>query len=464
MNYYYSIDGGKSWEGPFSQSEIDNLKAVGIIDAQTLIRQDGVAQQPMPQPVGYSRQPVTPQMPPAEEQYMLLINGIPAGPYPVSTITLMLQNKEIRVSDMAWKEGMTQWMPLSSILSTDQLGNSLPSLRDFSLGKFFSQVFTHHTKEEMMDCFIAGTRQGTPPLSAVQTSFPTPWIFARMLAFCLILFFGFGWALDHFGNMKLVPGLLFVGNFAIPFCCFFLFYELNVRRDVLLYDGLKAFVGGGLISLIVALLLFSSSKTTAPIWAGPVEEPAKVLAAVLIAGSMRNGRILNGLLFGAAVGAGFAAFESAGYTFEALFAWICGHWSAGVAEQMGNVEAATQIMRGVQQYNPDEVMHLRALLTPFAHVVWTAIAAAAYWMVLNEKIREKTRRKEDCSIDFSVFTDIRFLRIFAIPVVLHMIWNSSLFAEYFIIRYVSLGIIGWIIALRLVKLGLNQIAYEKLNN
>ena len=85
-------------------------------------------------------------------------------------------------------------------------------------------------------------------------------------------------------------------------------------------------------------------------------------------------------------------------------------------------------------------------------------------MVLNEKIREKTRSKEDCSIDFSVFTDIRFLRIFAIPVVLHMIWNSSLFAEHFIIRNVSLGIIGWIIALRLVKLGLNQIAYEKLNS
>lgn len=442
MNYYYSIDGGKSWEGPFSQSEIDNLKAVGIIDAKTMIRQDGVAQQPMPQPVGYSNQPVAPQMPPAEEQYMLLINGVPAGPYPVSTITLMLQNKEIRVSDMAWKEGMTQWMPLSSILSTDQLGNSLPSLRDFSLGKFFSQVFTHHTKEEMQDCFIAGTRQGTPPLSSVQTSFPSPWIFARMLAFCLILFFGFGWALDYFQNVYLVPGLLFVGNFAVPFCCFFLFYELNVRRDVLLYDGLKAFVGGGLISLIVALLLFSSSNSTTPIWAGPVEEPAKVLAAVLIAGSMRNGRILTGLVFGAAVGAGFAAFESAGYTFKSLCVLIAGHSGA----------------------DPDAVMQLRALLTPFAHVVWTAIAAAAYWMVLNEKIREKTRSKEDCSIDFSVFTDIRFLRIFAIPVVLHMIWNSSLFAEHFIIRNVSLGIIGWIIALRLVKLGLNQIAYEKLNS
>lgn len=442
MNYYYSIDGGKSWEGPFSQSEIDNLKAVGIIDAKTMIRQDGVAQQPMPQPVGYSNQPVAPQMPPAEEQYMLLINGVPAGPYPVSTITLMLQNKEIRVSDMAWKEGMTQWMPLSSILSTDQLGNSLPSLRDFSLGKFFSQVFTHHTKEEMQDCFIAGTRQGTPPLSSVQTSFPSPWIFARMLAFCLILFFGFGWALDYFQNVYLVPGLLFVGNFAVPFCCFFLFYELNVRRDVLLYDGLKAFVGGGLISLIVALLLFSSSNSTTPIWAGPVEEPAKVLAAVLIAGSMRNGRILTGLVFGAAVGAGFAAFESAGYTFNTLCVLIAGHSGA----------------------DPDAVMQLRALLTPFAHVVWTAIAAAAYWMVLNEKIREKTRSKEDCSIDFSVFTDIRFLRIFAIPVVLHMIWNSSLFAEHFIIRNVSLGIIGWIIALRLVKLGLNQIAYEKLNS
>lgn len=462
MNYYYSIDGGKSWEGPFSQSEIENLKMVGIIDAQTLIRQDGPVQQPMQQPVLQVNQPTVaqmpvyqsaapqmsafqstePKMPPAEEQYMLLVNGIPAGPYPVSNIVLMLQNKEIRVSDMAWKEGMTQWMPLSSILSTEQLGNALPSLRDFSIGKFFSQVFTHHTKEEMVDCFIAGTRQGTPPISAVQTSFPTPWIFARMLAFSLILFFGFGWAANYFQNPILLPGFLFVGNFAVPFCCFFLFYELNVRRDVLLYDGLKAFIGGGLISLIVSLFLFSAAQTTTPIWAGPVEEPAKVLAAVMIAGTLRNGRILTGLVFGAAVGAGFAAFESAGYTFGHFCSLIAGHSGA----------------------DPDAVMHLRALLTPFAHVVWTAIAAAAYWMVLNEKIREKTRSKDDCSIDFSIFADIRFLRIFAIPVVLHMIWNSTLFAEHFMIRNIALGIIGWIIALRLVKLGLNQIAYEKLNN
>ena len=454
MNYYYSIDEGKNWEGPFSSTEIENLRQMGIIDAGTLLQQEGVA----------PAAPVASPGPVPVEQYMIMINGIPAGPYPSDYVLLMLQKGELQPSDMAWKQGMPQWAPLSSLFSAEQWGNALPSLHDFSIGKFFSEIFKHHSKEELLDCFIAGTRQGTPPLSSVQTSFPSPWIFARLMTFCLVLYLGFGWAVVTFENLKLVPGLMFIGNFAIPFCCFLLFYELNVRRDVTLYDGLKAFVGGGLISLVAALFLFKLSETELAIWAGPIEEPAKLIAAVLIAGSMRNGRILTGLVFGAAVGAGFAAFESAGYTFESLYVWILGHFQAGVAEGMGNVEAATQIMRNVQQYNPDDVMQLRALLTPFGHVVWTAITAAAYWMVLNAKIREHTRSRDDRSIDFSVFCDMRFLRIFIIPVILHMVWNSGLFAEYGVIRYILLGVIGWGIALRLVKLGLNQIAYEKLQN
>ena len=45
--------------------------------------------------------------------------------------------------------------------------------------------------------------------------------------------------------------------------------------------------------------------------AGVVEEVAKLLTVVVVMRSTRYKYILNGILFGATVGAGFAAFETA---------------------------------------------------------------------------------------------------------------------------------------------------------
>ena len=50
---------------------------------------------------------------------------------------------------------------------------------------------------------------------------------------------------------------------------------------------------------------------------GVLEETGKALALLVVVGSLRYRWQLNGLLFGAAVGAGFAGFESAGYAFGA---------------------------------------------------------------------------------------------------------------------------------------------------
>ena len=47
--------------------------------------------------------------------------------------------------------------------------------------------------------------------------------------------------------------------------------------------------------------------------AAPMEETAKVLAMVVVARAAKYRYKLNGLLVGAAVGVGFAAFESMGY-------------------------------------------------------------------------------------------------------------------------------------------------------
>ncbi|MBR1978807.1 MAG: DUF4339 domain-containing protein [Akkermansia sp.] len=452
MSYYYSIDSGKSWEGPFSQEEINNFRAMGIIDEQTLIQED--RQDP---------QPTVTEAPPSPGGYTVLVNGVPQGPYDLNQLRQLIQSGTIRPNDLVWQQGMEQWLPLSQIVSIESMSGALPSLAGFSIKHFFSEVFKHHSEDELHDCFIAGTRQGTPPLSSVSTTFPTPWIFARLMLFCLILFFGFHWAAAHFQNSILIPGLMFVGNFGIPFCCFLLFFELNIRRNVSLVAGLKALVGGGLLSLIVALFFFDFFQSEGAIWAGPIEEPAKLLAAIFIAGKLRNGQILTGLIMGSAVGAGFAAFESAGYTFNTLMGLLVSSMKGNIAAAMGDSYAAESFFRAASMFDPEGTMHMRALMAPFCHVIWTAVTAGAYWHVMGLKIAENTRSKDDTSIDFSILCDIRFLRLAVIPVGLHMAWNHGIVWQHLGIYTgaVALGLVAWVVALRLVKQGCNQIHQEQ---
>lgn len=467
MKYYYSINSGSTWEGPFSKEEMDNFRAIGIIDSQTMVKNDAPVNSspglPSTSPTLAADPQTSTTAPPSTEGYFVMINGTPQGPYVLSDLQQLINQGSVRPTDLAWTQGMEQWVPVCQIVPIANMGNNLASLSGFSLSTFFAEVFKRHTVDEMQDCFIAGTRQGTPPLSSVSTVFPAPWIFARIMFFCLILYFGFGWALEHYQNSNLVPGYIFVGNFGIPFCCFLLFFELNVRRDVSLYSSMKALIGGGLLSLIITLFLFDSFQSNEAIWAGAIEEPAKLFAAILIAGKLRNGHILTGLIMGAAVGAGFAAFESAGYTYNTLIALIRHQTVADIAIRLGDSNAAAEIMNVARNFNPETIMEMRALMTPFGHVVWTAVTAGAYWYVLGLKVAANERAKDDTSIDFSIFADMRFLRLALIPVGLHMLWNSGIVFEKLgqCIGSVAIGVVAWIIALRLVKQGCDQIKIEQ---
>ncbi len=399
------------------------------------------------------------------EYYLLLPNGEQEGPYSLKELSEMLQQDLI--SSDAQVRSATCGCPLHlDELLHDAQPNTideitgLNGLRGFSLGHFFADVFRRHSRDEVLEVFCCGTPATTPPLHAVSSAWPTPWIFARMLLACLLLYFGFDWASSTFRNANLVPGLMFVGNFAIPFCVTVFFFELNVRRDVSFYEVVRAMIYGGMIALIFALILVEFSPLLLTWVAGPIEEPAKLLAVILIAGSRRNGRILTGLLLGAGVGAGFAAFESAGYTFTELVRLITSSTAAEVVSTI-NPAQGHAIAQSAMTIDPDAVMRVRALITPFGHIVWTAITAGAYWHVLKLRIAEGHRSYNSVRIDWGALLDIRFLRIALIPVALHLVWNTDWLAGFGLLRFLVLGIIAWAVALRLVQAGLQQIREEK---
>jgi protease PrsW len=310
---------------------------------------------------------------------------------------------------------------ISSLASTDKL-------EGFSLGEFFSEVFKKREKEEIDDYFVVGTSRTTPSIEDVPTSWPKPWFFFRVLVFVTLVYLGFYCAFEQFENIRLIPGLIMMGSLAVPLATVILFFELNVPRNVSFNRVLMLVASGGVVSLFVALIGFKVSNLD---WlgasdAGIVEETGKLLAVIIVARSFKGKYILNGLLFGAAVGAGFAFFESAGYAFDYL-------------EQSQSLHVMFHVIQS------------RAFLTPFGHVAWAAIAAAAFWRVKGDK-----------PVQLSMLLDGSFLKTLSIPVALHMAWNAP-FESPFDLHRMGLGVVGWFVVFGLAQQGLRQIREEQLD-
>lgn len=305
-------------------------------------------------------------------------------------------------------------------------------LGEFRLMKFFSEAFKKHTEEEVEASIIVGTSTTTPDISEVDLSYPQPWLFFRLAIGSIILFYGFVFAYGQFSSANLLPGLIFTGSFAVPIATVFLFYEINIRRNVPLWQVMRLVLFGGILSMAFALFLFENTEflqsSMGASVAGLVEEPAKLAALVVLMRGKRNfPYILNGLLLGAAVGCGFAAFESAGYALRYGFGLL------------GIVDIDSMV----------DIIQLRGLLSPFAHIVWSAVAGAALWRVMRGR-----------RFEFSFCKAKEFYAPFISIMACHAVWNAD-FELPFMGKYIALGVVAWILALSLVNLGLKQIADEK---
>ena len=204
---------------------------------------------------------------------------------------------------------------MDGLRSKIRLLSSTDALEGFSLKEMFKQVFKRHGVDVVEEYIMVGTSRTTPPLDQVETGWPNPWMFFRLLGILGIAFIGLA-VLFHFTmNEKTVPAILFLGAFAVPLSTLVLIFEMNTPRNVSMVMVGKLFIVGGLTGLCTAMLAYM-----VPICGnipGVVEESAKLLAVLLVVRSVRYKYELNGILFGATVGAGFACFETCGYGFDA---------------------------------------------------------------------------------------------------------------------------------------------------
>lgn len=301
-----------------------------------------------------------------------------------------------------------------------------------NLSDLFSEVFKHHTKDEANAIFIAGTKTTTPALADVSDEWAKPLLFSRILLGFLLAFAVLLYMAVSFNNENAIPGLILVGAFAVPFSGLVFFFEANAFKDISLFEVIKVFFIGGIFSLVVTLFLYQFVTFSAAsqifgvltlkdsISIGLVEELGKVLIITYFISQLKVKHILDGLLIGAAVGAGFAAFETAGYIYRA-----------------GNDLVSIAILRGWSAIG--------------GHLVWAAIAGGALMIVKRNK-----------PFKFSQLLDTRFLVLFALTVGMHAVWDwdiTILDSSY--LKLILLIVLAWIIVFVLMSAGLKEISHLK---
>lgn len=294
----------------------------------------------------------------------------------------------------------------------------------------FSGIFKRHTKEEAEEIFICGTKGTTPSPCAAGADWPRPWLYARVFLLFALSFFLLWVCCTSLKNVNAMPGLIVVGAFLASLSSLIFFVELNAWRDVSIYEVIKLFLVGGCASLVTTLLLFSILQVNETNFIGAVltsiiEECGKVVVIYFFIKRLKNVHLLNAMLIGACVGAGFAAFESSGYSFRIL---MDEEWDGMIND-----------------------IFLRGVLTPCGHVAWGATSGAA--LVVASKAR-KTHSGAD------IFSSPTFLRLFSIPVTLHMIWSSPLSKIAADIHLVPtlLAIFVWVVVLIFSDMGLTEVS------
>lgn len=396
-------------------------------------------------------------------------NGQKVGPVPLADLQARLAGGNLKDNTLVWREGLAEWTPANALPELKAAQNpklestmrfpapqpqpsggdrgvlggigakiseltDLPTISDVPV----KQVFTTGLKRDPNsgppeDAFVVGTASTTPALEQVPRGWAAPRVFWRILAGAFATYLLLRLGVTRFQNINFLPGMMVIGSFIVPAAVVVFFFEMNSPRNVSIYQVAKMVLFGGALSLVATVVLHEfipgagTGKIGPALTTGFIEELAKALCLVLAVKEARYRWQLNGLLIGAAVGAGFAGFESAGYALQALLGAL------GVANGSVNISGVF-----------DTIM-LRAVLAPGGHVIWTAMVGAAIW-----------KAKGNAPFHWGVVTQPVVIRRFAVATILHGLWDADLNVVNVTILGIPLhllviSVVGWYIILAMLK-------------
>lgn len=293
-------------------------------------------------------------------------------------------------------------------------------MQQLTVRDLFSDVLRKHTPEENARLFQART----PDEASMLSQWMKPYMFARVLAVGVLLCVVSYFLIVSTGNNLLMPFLFMAGSFLVPIVIMLFFWEINIPRNISFPTIIFLFFVGGILSLVFTSILnnflIRENLFIYTLSVGVAEETAKILASIVWLKKSDKKYILNGMLVGAAVGAGFDAIETAGYVI------VNAGWS------LSN-------------------MLMRAITAPGGHMTWGAISGGA---LMAAKGKEELKPEH--------FLNPFFLKWFAFCILTHGLWDFLCGMEPLLIVFlVPVIVFGAYVVL---KKGLNEIVETALRH
>ena len=316
-------------------------------------------------------------------------------------------------------------------------------------------VFCIHSGKEIDE--ISASRKAT--IADMNGLWPRPWLYSRVL-FIFVLSFSMlyaCWVVEGKGEYStLLPGMTIIGTLAFPLSMLIFFFECNKFRSISLLSVLRYFLIGSCVSIVITFIftfLFNiglETRVSVPIeirkalglWYKTIrpfywvdshpaipmliavlfEEFGKTLIIYIFLMHYRQQcYILQGMLIGAAVGAGFAVFESAGYAMA------------------GNTDIIGSILT-------------RGLMSPACHTAWGALIGGGT-MLINRGV-----------LKYKFLINPKFSALYLFVCLLHFAWNYLLDTNYTLNHNLQLSVFTWFLLLMLLWAGVLQIRKFKEQN
>ena len=276
--------------------------------------------------------------------------------------------------------------------TTDVLNTS----RAFRWGELLSSFTDKKSNAEVQKALCAGTPGNVPYESEMVQTWEYPFLFFKLLIWGVLLI-----ALIFLCNYMFNFGnaiLLMVAPFVFPLVILMLIWELNIPRNIPFISAISSMLVGGIMCVLImsfaAEIITTRDNTLAEFLFSLLAEVCELVVISFLLRKRSRGYGLNGLVIGAAVGAGVAAFTT--------------------AESLSYVVAYNGTITGVSR-----LIIVELLLTIGMDTLWCASIGGA--LALSKK-------KE--SLGIRHFGDSLFIISFISCYLMKFLWNYNL-ANFF---------------------------------
>lgn len=282
-----------------------------------------------------------------------------------------------------------------------------------------------------------------PKADNIGVFWPRPWLYMRTMILFVVMFalLYVCWRIEGRGDgSTLLPGMVMVGTLAIPMTMLIFFWEINKWREPTLLEVLRQFLIGSCAAVAITFGLqyaldyvpdyrvvwnsrgnYFTPRLLLNIGLVPmvlnavIEETAKTIVIfAFLLGNARQCRILQGMLTGTAVGAGFAVFESAGYAFTDV-------------------------------NNLLEIITVRSLLSPACHIAWGALVGGCTAMIARKH-----------GLRFSILFRPSFSVVLLFVCLLHFTWNFLLTYSATLNATLQLSVFTWFLLMLVMWRGVGE--------